>query len=349
MWFELLKQLTELPGPVGYEDRVTRFLYERWRAYAREIKIDGVGNLIAHLGGKGPRLLLTAHADEICFMVKSISPDGFLFITYGQADLVSRPSRSIGMNMTGQPCLVLGDEVMVEGTIAALSGHVMTPAQREKTGFDWNDFFIDIGAKSREEVLAQGIRVGSPVIWNPPTRRIGHYITGKALDDRGGLAILDRIIRETDPANYNYDVTVIAMVQEEIGLIGAGSFGKDDFDLAISVEIGLSGDIPLVDDKDMPTALGKGPIIVHKDYGVAYSRRVTKQLEQAAQKAGVQLQHGVFGNFGTDGITLMQRGIPTAVIAFPARYTHSPFETVAESDFEGIYRVLVSFLTEPIV
>lgn len=349
MWFELLKQLTELPGPVGYEDRVTRFLYERWRAYAREIKIDGVGNLIAHLGGKGPRLLLTAHADEICFMVKSISPDGFLFITYGQADLVSRPSRSIGMNMTGQPCLVLGDEVMVEGTIAALSGHVMTPAQREKTGFDWNDFFIDIGAKSREEVLAQGIRVGSPVIWNPPTRRIGHYITGKALDDRGGLAILDRIIRETDPANYNYDVTVIATVQEEIGLIGAGSFGKDDFDLAISVEIGLSGDIPLVDDKDMPTALGKGPIIVHKDYGVAYSRRVTKQLEQAAQKAGVQLQHGVFGNFGTDGITLMQRGIPTAVIAFPARYTHSPFETVAESDFEGIYRVLVSFLTEPIV
>lgn len=348
MWFELLKQLTELPGPVGYEDRVTRFLYERWRAYAREIKIDGVGNLIAHLGGKGPRLLLTAHADEICFMVKSISPDGFLFITYGQADLVSRPSRSIGMNMTGQPCLVLGDEVMVEGTIAALSGHVMTPAQREKTGFDWNDFFIDIGAKSREEVLAQGIRVGSPVIWNPPTRRIGHYITGKALDDRGGLAILDRIIRETDPANYNYDVTVIATVQEEIGLIGAGSFGKDDFDLAISVEIGLSGDIPLVDDKDMPTALGKGPIIVHKDYGVAYSRRVIKKLEQAAEKAGVQLQHGVFGNFGTDGICLMQRGIPTAVIAFPARYTHSPFETVAESDFEEIYRVLVSLLTEPI-
>lgn len=348
MWFELLKKLTELPGPVGYEDRVNQFLFERWQHYAHEIEIDGVGNLVAHIGGQGPKLLLTAHADEICFMVKSISEDGFLFITYGQADMVSRPTRSIGMNMTGQPCLVLGDGVLVDGTIAALSGHVMTPAQREKTGFDWNDFFIDIGAKSREEVLAQGIRVGSHVIWNPSTRRVGHYITGKALDDRGGLAILDRIIRETDPANYNFDLFVVSTVQEEIGLIGAGSFSKDDFDLAVSVEVGLSGDIPLVDYKDMPIALGEGPIIVHKDYGVAYSRRVTKQLEVAANKAGVKLQHGVFGNFGTDGITLMQRGIPTAVIAFPARYTHSPFETVAESDFEDIYQVLVAFLTESV-
>ncbi len=348
MWFDLVKQLTELPGPVGYEERVNRFLLQRWEPYAQDIKIDPIGNLVAHIGGQGPRLLLTAHSDEICFLVKSISEDGFLFITYGQADMVSRPTRSIGMNMTGQPCLVLGDDTLVEGTIAALSGHVMTPQQREKLGFDWNDFFIDIGAKSREEVLEQGIQVGAQVIWNPKTRQIGHYITGKAMDDRAGLAILDRFIRGTDPKTYNYDVYVVSTVQEEIGLIGAGSFSKDDFDLAISVEVGLSGDIPLVDYKDMPTALGAGPIVVHKDYGVVYDRAVTKRVETAAKAANVPLQHGVFSNFGTDGISLTQRGIPTAVVAFPARYTHSPFETVAEGDLEGIFQLLRTFVQKDV-
>lgn len=248
------------------------------------------------------------------------------------------------MNMTGQPCLVLGDDTLVEGTIAALSGHVMNPDQRAKNGFDWNDFFIDIGAKSKAEVLAQGIQVGAQVIWNPETRKVGHYITGKAMDDRAGLAIIDRIVRKGKPEEYNYDLWVLSTVQEEIGLIGASSYGKDDFDLAISLEVGLSGDIPLVDKRDMPCVLGGGPIIVHKDYGVAYDRVVIKRVETAAREAGVELQHGVFSNFGTDGIALTGQGVPTSVVAFPARYTHSPFETIDEEDLEGIYKVMGQML-----
>ncbi|MBO8127041.1 MAG: M20/M25/M40 family metallo-hydrolase [Firmicutes bacterium] len=345
MWFDLVKQLTELPGPVGYEDRVNQFLLERWKPHVQEIKIDGVGNLIAHKGGRGPRLLLTAHADEICFVVKSVSEDGFLWITYGQADMASRPTRSIAMNMAGQPCLVLGDDEPVEGIIATVSGHVMTPAQREKAGFDWNDFFIDIGAKSREEVLAKGIHPGAKVIWNPKTRRIGEYITGKAMDDRAGLAVLDRLIREGNPEDFKYDVYVISTVQEEIGLVGAGSFTKDDFDLAISLEIGLAGDIPPVDERDMPAKLGQGPTLVHKDFGVSYDQKLTRKLQELAGEAGIPIQHAVMSSFGTDGIALTQHGIPTAVVAFPTRYTHSPFETLAESDLEDTYRLISKFVT----
>ena len=61
--FETLKLLCELPGPGGREERVHQLLVERWKVHADWIKITPVGNLIAHIGGQGTRLLLLGHGD----------------------------------------------------------------------------------------------------------------------------------------------------------------------------------------------------------------------------------------------------------------------------------------------
>ena len=71
--FDLIKTLTELPGPIGYEDTVQDWLETAWTPRSRQIARTGVNNLVAHVGGRGPRLLLQAHSDEICLMVRSLS------------------------------------------------------------------------------------------------------------------------------------------------------------------------------------------------------------------------------------------------------------------------------------
>ncbi len=71
--FELIKTFTELPGPGGDEWIVQNFLLDRWRPQVEKTTLTPVGNLIAEVGGRGPRLLLAAHADEICFVVKYIA------------------------------------------------------------------------------------------------------------------------------------------------------------------------------------------------------------------------------------------------------------------------------------
>ena len=143
--FDLVKTLTELPGPIGHEDAVQDWLEDAWKPYSDRIERTGVNNLVAHIGGNGPRLLLQAHSDEICLMVRSISPDGFIHIAMWNADRLGRPPR--WLFPIGQPALILGRKGPVEGLFATATGHVASGEQVARDAFAWNDWFIDVGAQ----------------------------------------------------------------------------------------------------------------------------------------------------------------------------------------------------------
>src|SRR5215217_1417124 len=77
--FELIKALTELTGPVGQEGEVLDYIEPLWQAAGAETERTRIGNVVARGGGRsGRKLLLAAHADELCYLVRSISPGGFL-------------------------------------------------------------------------------------------------------------------------------------------------------------------------------------------------------------------------------------------------------------------------------
>ena len=82
--FDVVAPLCELPGPTGHERLVRDHVEERWRALGLEPAIDGVGNLLARVGGSGPRVLLEAHMDEIGFVVRHVTSEGFLFLDGAQ-------------------------------------------------------------------------------------------------------------------------------------------------------------------------------------------------------------------------------------------------------------------------
>ncbi|MEJ7800574.1 MAG: M20/M25/M40 family metallo-hydrolase [Ilumatobacter sp.] len=346
--FQLVKTLTELPGPIGHEDAVQDWLVDAWQPLATTVERTRVNNVIAHVGGTGPRLLIQAHADEICLMVKSVSDDGFIHIAIWNADRAGRPPR--WFFPIGQPARILGTKGDVDGLFATASGHVASDEQAERGHFSWNDWFIDVGVTSAAEVRELGSRPGCRAVWNPPTQRMrgGSRIYGKAMDDRGGLAIITALLERVAKADLQYDLSVASTVQEETGLIGASSLADHaDYDLAIALDVGLCGDVPGVDRLDVTPALGHGPIVVYKDSGVHYSRRLSDQLMALAESNDIPVQPAIFRRFASDGEALIRRGVDTALVAFPTRYTHSPFEMVEEGDLDATVALFAAFVTSP--
>ena len=342
--FEILRTLCQLSGPGGDERRVQEFLRERWTARGFDVEIDGVGNLVAHVGGHGPKLALCAHADEVCYTVRHIGEDGYLWLSSGQRDVEGRPShRSPYFLPLGLPALVITDGEPVPGVFATLTGHILTRTQRDKKELDWNDIWIDIGAPGRAAAEERGVRVGDRVIWSPQTRRAGDLVYAKAMDDRAGLAVLDLFAQRADPSALAYDVYLVSTVQEELGLIGAASVSRRlGCELAIAVDIGLSGDVPGVDQRDVATRVGAGPILVHKDL-YAYDRRLIRDLERTAADASIQLQHAVYVIYGSDAGEFVRAGVRAGLLAIATRYTHSPFEAVHLGDIDAAAALVERF------
>lgn len=338
--YKLVCQLTELPGMVGFETPVIDFLKQAWQPYVTEIWETPVGNLVAHIGGCGPKLILVAHADEIGFVVRHIDEKGFLWIT-PKSPTLGRPGRECFL--IGQPALIqTSTGSTVCGLFAAISGHVTPVVLREKPSLTWDDVFVDLGAADIAEVQSRGIQVGDAVIWNPPTKRLGDFIVGKAMDDRAGLAILTALLSKIDREKLTFDLFLAATVQEEMGLVGAGSL-QNSYDYAIALDVGLAGDVPGLTYKDVPAKLGGGPILVHHDKTVHYATDLTLALAACAAENGIEVQHAVFPHYSSDGAELIKQGIPTALVAFPARYTHSPFETVHIRDLVSCVKLLECF------
>lgn len=343
--FALVKELTELPGPTGHEQAVQAWIARRWATFAHEVRRTRVDNVLARVGGSGPKLALVAHADEICLMVKSVTDDGFLHVWPYYSDQLGRPPR--WFTPINQPALVISSAAPVPGIFATASGHVVGGRNSQKDSMEWNDWFIDIGVRRREEAEALGVAPGARVIWNPETRRIGQNITGKAMDDRAALAIATTVgERLAGRGDLRYELWLVSTVQEENGLLGASSVADDlPLDKAIVLDVGLTGDIPGPDKRDFPAKLGGGPIVVFQDASCHYSRCLSEGLIEAARSANALVQRAIFQNYGSDGAALIRRGIETALLAYPTRYTHSPVETVDERDLEQTVDLLVAFLT----
>jgi tetrahedral aminopeptidase len=340
-WFDLLGELTGIPGPTGQECAVMEWCATRWRDHCQELRYSATGNLYAHVGGTGRRVLIQAHADEIGFIVRSIDKNGFLHLATAQTR--DDPAKRFPV---GQSALVLGRHGQVEGLIAAASGHVLTEDQRNSTKFTYEDMWVDIGAESRDDAEKQGVHPGARVIWNPPLRQMGTRIYGKALDDRLLLAFMTALLESEAVENLGCELHLAVTVQEENGLIGAEALHHDlRPDVALALDVGLSGDIPNVKDQTMPTALGEGPILVHKDASVHYSREVIWALAEIAESEGIPVQHAIFERFGSDGAQFIRHGIPAALLGPPTRYTHSPFEMVDERDLDSTFKLLTAYVS----
>ena len=336
----LLTELCAVPAPSGAEHELAALLQSRWGTRCEAVRRDSVGNVIARVGGSGPRVLVQAHMDQVGYLVRYIHEDGFLLLDGSQGDRRMGPERR---HPVGQPVKVLKrDGGWLSGLFASSSGHVLTAKQRETHELTYNDFWVEHGLGSREAVLAAGVHVGSPVVFAAETRALGEYLVGPSMDDRVGLTVMDGLIDAVAGAELACELWLGATVQEENGLHGARALAlAERFDAAIAVDVGLAGDIPTVEEREYGTRLGAGPIVVHRDTGIVYDRVLTQHL----LGLGVPAQDGLFASYGSDGLAIAETGTPTALLTVATRYTHTAFETIHRDDLAAAVELLRVFVT----
>ncbi|MBI2565985.1 MAG: M42 family peptidase [Candidatus Schekmanbacteria bacterium] len=345
---QILETLSNVTGPTGEESTVMEVL-NRWWHQLGTVERTPIGNMLLRVApdspaarDAAPRLVIAAHADELSLMVQSIDANGFLRVIGGASDRLDWPY------FVQQQVRVVTPAGELPGIFATTTGHVMTDEQRKREPLSWHHVFVDIGARSDSEAREWGVRVGHSIVWGTRCQRVGHYLAGKCFDDRVGLAIMTRLAAELDRRRLCFHLTLAATVQEEIGLIGGYSLGGSEaYDAAIVLDNGLAGDIPTVDPENMPVKLGGGPILVVRDSSVQYHRPLIAYLEGVAAAAELPLQRAILFHYGSDGATLTKKGLPTALLAPPMRYSHSPIEVLCEADLEATVALLAAFVHTP--
>ena len=328
--FELLKKLSDAHGISGYEDEIREIIKAELEDYVDEIKVDKLGNIICIKNGSEFKEMICAHMDEIGFMVKYIDDKGFIRFTpiggwFSQIAL-------------GQRVILHGSKGKISGVIGCKPPHVMKDEERKKA-VEFKDMFIDVGASSRDEVKEMGIDIGTPITIDRELTKLGKSkVTGKALDDRAGLAVMIEALKQTKS-----DATIYAVgtVQEEVGLKGArvSAFAIEP-DVALAIDVCVATDFPGAESTHMDIKLGKGPAITIADAsgrGLIASKKVLSWLKETAEKYEIphQLEVAEGGTTDATAIHLTKAGIPAGVISVPARYIHSPVEVVDLDDLKN--------------
>lgn len=323
---DLLKKLLETFGPSGNEETIREVIREEVKDYVDEIKVDALGNLIAIKKGKGKKIMVASHMDEIGIMVSSIDENGFLRFTNigGVSPFTSLYQRVFFANGT---LGVVGMEKLDEMKDLTLS-----------------KMFIDIGANSKEEAMKK-INIGDVACFYTPFVQNDDYIMSKALDDRIGCYVsIEALKALKDCPN---EVYFVFTVQEEVGLRGAktAAYGIDP-DMGIALDVTGTGDTPKC--RTMEVKMGKGAAIKVKDNSVLAHPQVKNLMIETAKENNIayQLEILEFGGTDSGAIHLTRSGVPSGVISLPCRYVHSPSEMVSVKDVEGAVELLTKILVK---
>ena len=337
----LLKELTEASGVPGYETPV-RAVVRKYLESLGEISQDKVGSVICRKQGTlaAPKVMLAGHMDEIGFMVKQITDDGFLrFLPLGGwFDQV----------LLGQRVVVqthLGDVV---GVIGAKPPHLLPAEEREKV-VKRKDMYIDIGATNRQEVEAAGVRLGDPVVPRADFVQMagGKTYLSKAFDDRVGTALVISALQALQAQPHPNTVYGVATVMEEVGLRGATtSVRAVDPDVAIILESDIAGDVPGIKPEDSSIKLGQGPTVVISDARMIPNLKLRDLLLTVAKENNIPVQLSAIEAGATDGgaIHLHGIGVPTVVIGVAARHIHSHSSIIHRDDYDHALKLLVALI-----
>ncbi len=330
------------PSPTGFEWRGQK----KWVTYARQfsdrVENDAYGTAWATLEGsakKSKRVMLEAHADEIGFMVKTITKEGFINLDrVGGSDVATARGRRLD---------ILGDKGTVRGIIGNTAIHIRD-RENEKAP-QVHELHVDIGAKNEKEVAAAGVRVGHAAVYADAAELLGKdLLLGRALDNRMGGFIIAQVMKRLHARKSRIASTVIAVnaVQEEIGGHGAKMVTHRLMpDVAVCLDVTHATDTPGIDKaKHGSVKLGAGPSITH---GTCNHPKVVERLMRAADKSKVKLQHESSSRYSgtdTDEIFRVQHGIPSGLISLPLRYMHSVVEMASLKDVEQVIQVLLAFV-----
>lgn len=332
---QILKDLSDASAPSGREKAVRTIVSTVLKKHAIDYTIDRSGNLIVTRGNSS-HLLITAHMDEIGFIITEISDDGTLrFDRIGGIDLSHLASKRV----------VVGEE-KIHGIIGSIPVHFKKQANELISP---SDFYIDIGAKDKKEAL-QYVSVGDVAVFDTefditPNNK-DYLLKGKALDNRLGCFLLLMLLTMSD-----CEGTFVFSVKEETGLCGALALKKTrPYELTIALDTTTANDLPCVSSPSAICSLGKGPVISFADAASIYDHTLIAKIFDYLSDLSIPAQTKS-GRTGGNEASAHQMNINSSrvvSISIPCRYIHSSMGMALYSDLDATYRAIQAIISTEI-
>lgn len=319
---ELLQDVMKVYGPASNEGRTRDFIKKEIEEYVDEVFIDTLGNLIAHKEGRGKKIMISAHMDQIGLMVTDIDENGFIRFT----------------NVGGiSPEVSLSQKVVFENGSQGII--YSEPLEDKKAKLE--NLYIDIGVFSKEEAEKK-VSIGDICIYDSLAIVNENVVFGPYLDDRVGCFIAMEAIKTIKETEN--DLYFVFSVQEEVGLRGAKTAAyRINPDIGLSLDVTSHGDTPKA--RRFAVGLNKGAAIKVKDNSIITHPKIKNTLVNLAEDNKIQYQMEVLEFGGTDSgaIHLTKEGVPSGVISIPTRYVHSTVEMASLNDISNCLKLLVEF------
>jgi endoglucanase len=345
MPLSLIKSFAEAHGTSGAESAVRR-LIQTHLAPLGKLETDGMGSVVFHRKGapseNAPRVMITAHMDEVGFAVQNITERGFLKIValggWWTHNLLSQRLRILTKS---------GREVL--GIVASVPPHFLSESQREKV-LSLENLFVDVGAKNRADAQERlGISLGDPIVPESPFTTLNQdtWLVCKAFDNRVGCSALTQAFVDLENQALPCQALGVATVQEEVGCRGAvPATTLSRPDIAFVLECTPADDTPGFDLSEAQGKLSHGVQIRLLDPSALMNRKMVDFATEVARQEGIAHQLAVRRGGGTDAksIQLGNLGVPCVVLGVPSRYIHSHNSLIDLADYQALVALVKALL-----
>jgi putative aminopeptidase FrvX len=342
-FIQLLSTLLKTHSPSGDEDEINGVLTPLFEQYCDETWNDDADNIVGVIHGKNQNqpVRIFAHKDEIGAIVKRIDPDGRLVLTsLGDA----RPWRY------GEgPMDVLAKGEIITGILSVGASHT---SEESKVVYDakfnkplaWEMARLDLKL-SKEQLDKLGVRAGTRVVVSRTRKsltRIGDFVAGWAMDDKGALAILIQVMAELKSKSglLPQNVYFVASSGEEIRITG-GAFAARTLpgDILIALDVA-----PVAEEYGIVNS--SQPVLLYKDRQSMYHKKTSDNLFQLAEHLGFGCQTAVVSGYSSDASYANSYGYTGKPVAlcYPTENTHG-YEIVNLLAMQNMVELLTAYLS----
>ncbi|PKM62968.1 MAG: hypothetical protein CVU97_02750 [Firmicutes bacterium HGW-Firmicutes-21] len=337
---ERLKRYCDCISPSGNEDKIRQLIIDDIQHIATSWSVDRMGNLTAFKKGRRTptkKVLLSAHTDEVGFMMKYISDEGYIYFeNIGGIDRRVVSGRRV----------CIGDNQII-GVVASKAIHLQKESERGVCP-PINEMYIDIGCTDRES-CEKLISVGDTAGFLPNFEEFGdNMIKSKAIDDRFGCALLVEIMQD-EP---EYDTYFAFPACEEVGTDGAKQVAaRLKPDIVLVIEATTAGDTVDTPKSRQACALRGGAVVSHMDGGTIYDKALVEHIRQTAERNNIkyQMKNVIAGGNEAAAYQKSGNGVRVMSISAPARYIHSASNVVCKDDLWEMKKLVSALLKEDFI
>lgn len=339
-----LKAYINTASPVGFESSGQKVWLNYIKDYVDTTFTDPYGTAVGVINPDAPfRVVIEAHADEISWFVNYINDQGLIYLKRnGGVDHQIAPAMRVIIHGRKGPVKA------VFGWPAIHTRHSSPDAKEPQPKPD--NLFLDCGARSKKEVEALGIHIGSVVTYQDGFDELANnYFIGRAMDNRvGGFMIAEvaRLIKQ-NKNKLPFGLYVVNAVQEEIGLRGAEMIARRiKPNVAIVTDVTHDTTTPMINKIiEGDIACGKGPALA---YAPAIHNKLLSFVEGVADKKKIPVQWRTLSRStgtDTDSFAYANDGCPSVLISIPLRYMHTTVEMLHRDDIENTIRLMYETIT----